>query len=98
MAITSCPFMKYNKGVKHIAPEQMLSDDIRIILTTSSYVPDVVNDEYYDVDITDELPTANGYTVGGVALTTKSLTESATPGVFIFSSDNPYWDVVTASL
>lgn len=98
MAITSCPFTWYNKGIKHLEPEQALSDDIKVILLTSSYTPSVTTHEYYDVHITNELSTANGYTSGGLALSSKTLTETGTPGIWMFDSDNPYWSIVTASL
>ena len=97
MAITDCPFMRYDKGVSHIIPETMLSNDIRIILCASGYTPNTTTHQYYS-DITNELATANGYTAGGLALSSKTLTESGTPGTWIFSSANPVWDVVTANL
>jgi len=98
MAITTCPFTWYQQGVKHTAPEQFLADDLRVILLADTYTPDSNLHEYYDVDITGELATANGYTSGGLALSTKTLVEDSTPGNWIFSSANPFWDIVTASI
>lgn len=52
------------------------TDDIRATLHTSTYAPNLDTHDYVD-DLTNELTTANGYTVGGVALGTKTLTYTA---------------------
>lgn len=86
MAITLSPFQWYGKGIQYLSLPGLLSDDIRLALCTSSYTP-ASTDEFFDVDITNELPTLYGYTAGGIALTTKVLTEDTPSGTFIFSSD-----------
>ena len=52
------------------------SDDIRLTLHTSSYTPNLDTHDYVD-DLTNELSTANGYTNGGLALTTEAITYTA---------------------
>lgn len=93
MALTSSPVFWYNKAPKHLSFPGLLTDNIKVALCTSSYTPNAATHEYFDVSITNELPTALGYTAGGQLLTTKTLTESGTPGNWIFSSDNPSWSI-----
>lgn len=52
------------------------SNDIRLTLHTSSYTPNLDTHDYVD-DLTNELGTANGYTAGGIALTTEALAYTA---------------------
>lgn len=52
------------------------SDDIRLTLHTSTYIPNLDTHDYVD-DLTNELSTADGYTAGGVALTTEAVTYTA---------------------
>jgi hypothetical protein len=61
----------------------LISNDIKIALLTSSYVPSMAHLVY--TDLTNELPSANGYTLGGQALSGKTITGN------IFKSTNPSW-------
>lgn len=92
MSTTAAPFIWYDKGLKHLNLNSLTSDDIKVILLTSSYTPNAATHEYYDVDITNEHGTSSGYTSGGQSLTTKTLTSSVA-GEWKFSSDNPLWTV-----
>lgn len=49
-----------------------VGDTIDVGLTSSSYTPNQDTHDFYD-DITNELSTAGGYTAGGAALGTKSI-------------------------
>lgn len=51
----------------------LLNDDIRVILCTAAYAPNQDTHVYKDVSVTNEISGA-GYTTGGTALTSKSLT------------------------
>lgn len=97
MATTSSPFNWYDHGIKNLSLPTILTDDIRVILVTSAYTPDAATHLYYDADITNEHGTSSGYTIGGLALTTKTLTSSVA-GQWIFSSDNPIWSVSGTNL
>ena len=97
MSITTAPFTWYDKGIKYVKPEVFLRDDIKVILLASGYTVNAATHEFYDVSITNELTTANGYTLGGLSLTGKTLTEP-TAGTWIFKSDSPVWSIVTAPI
>lgn len=51
------------------------SDEIRVSAHSSAYTPNQSTDEFFD-DAIGELTTGNGYTAGGVALGTKSITRT----------------------
>ena len=69
--------------------------DIRVILVTSAYTPDEDNHANYD-DITNELPTANGYTLGGALLVNKAIGIDTTNDWSKFDADDVTW--VTSTL
>ncbi|WP_020160511.1 hypothetical protein [Methylobacter marinus] len=98
MAITAAPFTWYDKAPKNQSIPDLLTDDIKVALCTSAYVPDAALHEFFDVSVTNELATANGYTAGGIALTTKTLEAGANPGEWEFHSDNPTWTASGAGL
>ena len=98
MASTNCYFIWYDNGIKNLSLNDIVSQDIKTALCTSTYVPNSDTHEFFDVDVTNELPTANGYTAGGLSLTTKTLTETATNGQFVFTSDNPQWAATPSDL
>lgn len=52
------------------------SDDLRLTLHTSTMAPNLDTWDYVD-DLTNELTTSGGYTVGGVALASKTVTYTA---------------------
>jgi hypothetical protein len=97
MAITTGPLTWYDKGIKNMTKLNVLTDDIRVALTTSSYTPNAVSHEYFDVSVTNELPTAAGYTAGGQALSNKTLTEISA-GLWGFDSDDVIWTATGGDL
>ncbi len=65
------------------------TDTIKLALTTSSYTPAKTHD-FFD-DITNELSTANGYTAGGVALGSKTVTQDDTSFFAVFDAADATW-------
>ena len=57
------------------APIDFLSDAIKVALCTSTYTPSQTSHEWFS-DITNEI-TGTGYTAGGAALTTKTVSTSS---------------------
>src|ERR1051325_5129832 len=57
-------------------PMDLLSDSFKLTLHTASYTPTQATDEV-KADATNELSTAGGYTAGGSALASKTVTVSS---------------------
>lgn len=71
------------------------TDAIKVMLCTSSYVPNQDTHIYKDVSITNEIANGNGYTTGGKTLTTPAVTYDAGTNVIKFAADNVTWDAST---
>lgn len=65
------------------------SDSIKVMLCTSAYTPDQDTHQYKS-DVTSEV-TGTGYTAGGEALTTASLTYTAGTNVLKLDADDVTW-------
>jgi hypothetical protein len=70
------------------------SDTFKVTLHTSSYSPLLTNSVY--ADLTNELSTANGYTNGGLTLTSVTWTEAS--GVITFTAANAVWAATGAGI
>jgi len=69
------------------------TDDIKVMLVTSSYVPDI--DAHTKAsDITNEV-VGTGYTAGGVSLATKAVTADNTNDLGKFDADDVTWATST---
>ena len=66
-----------------------LADDIRVALTTSTFVPNQDTDDYFD-DVTNEVVGA-GYTANGELLGSKTVTYTAGTNVFKLDAANTQW-------
>lgn len=66
------------------------TDTVSVTLHTSSYTPDIDAHDFYD-DLTNELPTASGYTAGGVNLANKSITVDNTNNRAYLDADDSTW-------
>lgn len=62
---------------------------IKVALTTSSYTPNQDTHDFFD-DITNEV-SATGYTTGGAALTTRTITQDDTNNGVKFDGDDVSW-------
>lgn len=66
------------------------ADRIMASLHTTSYTPDLDTHDFFN-DATNELPTANGYTAGGVTLSGKVLSYDAASDEARWDFDDPSW-------
>lgn len=89
MANTNSLTKPYTGNLAGFTLNSLLSNTVKVCLLSSAYVPSMAHLNY--TDLTEELPTANGYTIGGLTLTGKSITGN------IFKADNPSW-VATGTL
>jgi len=67
-----------------------LDDDIAVSAHASGYTPDQDNHDYVD-DLTSEVANGNGYATGGMSLTGKTLTYSASTNTFTFDANDVQW-------
>lgn len=65
------------------------SDTIKVMLCTSSYTPDQDTHQYKS-SVTNEV-TGTGYTAGGQALTSVTVTYTGASNTFTFDSADPSW-------
>lgn len=66
------------------------TDDIKVALLDSAYVPDQDAHDYFD-DVSVNEVTGTGYTAGGASLATKTVTYDAANNVVIFDADDVTW-------
>lgn len=94
MPITQGASLWYNKAIKNLSNGviDLDSHNFKIALLTSGYTFDAVNHEFYDVHITNELATGNGYTSGGQQLANVTWTLQTDRQRFAF--DNPTWTII----
>lgn len=79
-------------------PIDFLTDTVKVSLHTATYVPDVDAHEFFS-DLTNELPTANGYTAGGYTLGAKTVTYNAAGNITVVDNTvDPTWTAAGGSL
>lgn len=66
------------------------TDTIKAMLCTSAYVPNQ-DTHRYKSSVTNELPTANGYTLRGVTLTGKTVAYDTTTNTLTLDAADPAW-------
>lgn len=84
----------YNNWKAAISDVALRSSTFKVTLHTSTYTFAATHNVY--ADLTNELATANGYTNGGLALS--SVTWGQTGGTATFDAADAVWSVVTANL
>ena len=89
MAITQAMSTLFKKDVL-LGDHHLDSDSIYIALYTSSATLNATTDGY---TTSNEVANGNGYTTGGVALSSKAVTENSTSGVF--DAADPEWTSAT---
>jgi len=83
-------FQFYAKNLNNLKNADLAGATIKMLLTSSLYVPDTSETGHSALaDITNELANGNGYSTGGVALATPTITAIA--GGYKFSSGNALW-------
>lgn len=83
----------YGTTQKHLdADVDWVADTIKVSQHTSAYTPNQSTHEYFS-SVTNELPTANGYTVGGATLGTKAVT--VTSLVTAYKAATTSWPVAS---
>lgn len=71
----------------------LLSDDIRVSLHTSSFTPNQDTHDYYD-DVTNEV-SGTGYTAGGAQINNDTLTYTSGTNVMKYDGDDVSWTTST---
>jgi hypothetical protein len=88
--MASGTFTLFSKNKADFRIADIVGAAVKILLTTSSYTPDVtVTGNSLLADIANELANGNGYTTGGIALS--SLVDPTITGGYKFSSASPVW-------
>lgn len=88
----------YTNGPKHLLSDtSWTTDPVRVALTTSAYVPDQDAHEFYSF-VTNELPTANGYTTGGVLLGSRTVTVDTSTNQTRLSAANAVWTATQGNI
>lgn len=80
---------QYGQFALHLALKRVgwTTDDIRLLLLGSGYTPNQDTHDFAD-DLTSELATAGGYTVGGIALANKTATYDGSTNITKLDSDD----------
>lgn len=71
------------------------SDTLKVSLHSGSYSPNQDTDDFFD-DASNELSTANGYTAGGVTLTSKVASYDAASNEVRLDADDVTWAFTAA--
>lgn len=90
------PWARYNSGQLKVENStiDLDADVIKVALFTSAYTPAATDTTYASINA-NEVANANGYTTGGITVTT-TVTEAA--GVVTFDSNDPTWTAAGGSI
>src|SRR4051812_35221214 len=93
MAITAKAYGKFALSLVSKKVD-LTADTIKAMLCTSGYTPDQDTHQFKS-DVTSEVANGNGYTTGGVTLTTVTVTYDASSNTLKFDADDPTWATAT---
>ena len=85
-----------NKSLLFRGQTNLETDPLKMALLSSGYNLNLAHQQFSNVS-GYELPTANGYTQGGVSITNRSLSVDLLGGLVSLNADNPQW-VVTGTI
>lgn len=89
----------YGHAGSHIQAGDIVwaTDTIKVAFVTPTYSPDQGNDEFWSTPQPDEIAGSGGYTTGGVALASKSITYDATTREERYIAGNVSYAALTQS-
>lgn len=93
MAVLAYVYGNFMKNILSGKVVDWINHPIKVMLCTSTYVPDQDNHQT-KADITGEV-TGTGYTAGGTGLTTKTVTYDATTNTVVLDADDAVWASAT---
>ena len=83
-------FFTNNKSLLLRGQINLETDPLKMALIASTYSLNLAHQQFSDLSA-HELPTANGYTAGGVAIANRSLSVDLLNELVSISADNPQW-------
>jgi hypothetical protein len=86
-------FYNYAKTYLMNGAVDLDTDTIHVALVTSAYTPNIDTHDFFN-DVTNEV-TGTGYTAGGQALASKTVTVDTTNDRGVFDSADPSWTTAT---
>lgn len=93
MSVTGLLYGKVGNALWN-AEIDYISDVIKVSLHTSGYTPDQDAHDYKD-DLTNEVAATGGYTAGGQALTSKTMTYTGATNKHVLDAADPQWAAST---
>jgi hypothetical protein len=92
--MSSFVYSSYKMNRNQGAGQNLLTGVVKCALVSSAYIPNQDTHAFFS-DITNEVAAVGGYTAGGQALTTKTLTLDTTAHAAVFDADDVQWDPST---
>ncbi len=86
----------YGKGLANFFKKKtdFTADTIKVQLHTSTYTPDQDAHEFQS-DLSNEVANGSGYTTGGIALTTKTVTYTGASNTVSLDADDLLWSALS---
>jgi hypothetical protein len=95
MAVTAYVFNKFKqKKISEVDAIDFDADTIKVLLTTSSYVPNLDTHEFRS-DVTNEVSAGGGYSTGGITLSNKTVGLDTAGDFGYLDADDVTWTTAT---